>query len=115
MQRRVDRIQLEGAASRVDKVVPGPSGNDDGGMTVNPLPMVQFGAAAARQGHAAAAFHADKLVGIGVNLHADISARRDAHQCHLQVFPRLESSSEVPVGIGSRINVHDERRAAIIP
>ena len=79
MGRRVDRIQLEGAVSRVDKIVPSPRGNDDGGMTVDPLAMIQLGAAAACQGHAAAAFHADKLVGIGVDLHADISAYRDAH------------------------------------
>ena len=95
--------------------MPGPGGNDDGGMTVDPLPMVQLRAAAACHGHAAAAFHADKLVGIGVNLHADISARRDAHQGHLQVFPRPEGGSEVPIGIGSLVNIHDERRAAVIP
>ena len=80
MRRRVDRIQLEGAVSRVDKIVPGSGWNDDRGMTVDPLPMIQLGTAAARQSYAAAAFHADKLVGIGVDLHADIAARRDAHQ-----------------------------------
>ena len=114
MRRRVDRIQLEGAVSRVDEVVPGPGGNDDGGMTVDPLPMVQLGTAAACQGHAAAAFHAEKLVGVGMDLHADIPARRDAHQGNLQVFSRPESGSEIPVGIGSLVNVHDKRHPAVI-
>lgn len=66
VMRRVDRIQLEGAISRVDKVVPGSRGNDDGGgMTVDPRPTVQFEAATAGQSHAAVTFQTDKLVGIG--------------------------------------------------
>ena len=59
MRRGVDRIQLEGAISRVDEVVPGPRREDDGRLTVDPLPTVQLGTTAACQGYAAAAFHAD--------------------------------------------------------
>lgn len=83
VRRRIDGIDFQGDISRIDEIVPCAGGNDHGVAGVNFPAAGHLIFARSHYRQTAAAFNPQELVGITVNLRADIAAYRNAHQRYL--------------------------------
>ncbi len=112
MGRGIHGGELEGAAAGVADVVPGSGRHENALAGAKLAAVVELGLAAAHEDLRAACFHADQLVGVGVDLKPNVPAARDVHNRHLQVFARPNGGAVIAVGPGNACDVGAKRGGA---
>lgn len=112
MGRGIHGGELEGAAAGVADVVPGSGRHENALAGAKLAAVVELGFAAAHEDLRAACFHADQLVGVGVDLKPNVPAARDVHNRHLQVFARPNGGAVIAVGPGNACDVGAKRGGA---
>jgi len=114
MGRGVNRIQLDRNLADVGEVVPPSRGNEDRAPGAHVGCEVRNVPGSAHGHQSASLFDADELVGVRVNLKANVSPDGYAHDGQLQMLARPEGGAEIGVLKGGVLNVQYGGAGAVV-